>query len=428
MRTYRELFSTREFTPLLLASAGQTAAQTVSGLALGILVFERTDSALLSSLAMFGPALAQLVGAVTVLSGADRLPPRAAMTALSLLFGAGTALQAIPGLPTWALFVVLLGLGVAGSVSGGVRYGLLNEVLTREGYLLGRSVLNMSVGIIQICGFALGGALVALFSARGTLLLSAALYLLTALLARFGLGARPPRGSGRTSVAGTWCTNARLWSSVPRRYVYLALWVPNGLIVGVESLYVPYSPHEAGLFFAFGAAGMLVGDVLVGRFLPDRLRDRLAVPLCVLLAAPYLLFALDPGLPLTLVIVTVATFGYAAGLLLQNRLMALTPDELSGQALGLHGSGMLTMQGVGAAVAGTVAELTSPATGMVATAAASLAATLILAPGLRTGTRQDTPTDEAPADRRNGEQRGGAAGSATGGTVGPGQGTDPARP
>ncbi|MEY9963362.1 hypothetical protein ABIA33_001395 [Streptacidiphilus sp. MAP12-16] len=38
---------------------------------------------------------------------------------------------------------------------------------------------------------------------------------------------------------------------------------------------------------------------------------------------------------------------YAAGLLLQDRLMALTPEELSGQALVLHTSGMLTMQGVG---------------------------------------------------------------------------------
>ena len=33
--------------------------------------------------------------------------------------------------------------------------------------------------------------------------------------------------------------------------------------------------------------------------------------------------------------------------------MALTPDELSGHALGLHSAGMLTMQGVAAALAGS---------------------------------------------------------------------------
>ncbi|MEU4730139.1 MFS transporter [Streptomyces sp. NPDC023588] len=396
MRSYRKLFRTGEFTPLFLASAGQAMAQTVSGLALSVLVYQQTGSALLSSLAMFGTAFAQVVGAATVLSGADRLPPRAAMTVLSLLFGAGTAVQAVPGLPVWAVFGVLLGLGAVGSVSGGVRYGLLNEVLTRDGYLLGRSVLNISAGVVQIFGFALGGALVTVFSARGTLLLSAGLYVLAAVVAGCGLSSRPPRGSGRASIAETWRTHARIWSSVPRRYVYLALWVPNGLIVGVESLYVPYSPDDAGLLFAFGAVGMLVGDVVAGRFLPARWRERLTVPLCVLLAVPYLLFSLSPGLPVALALATVATFGYAAGLLLQERLMALTPDALSGQALGLHSSGMLTMQGIGAAVAGAVAELTSPATGIVVTAAASLAATLLLAPGLGGGAAAgDAATDLA---------------------------------
>jgi hypothetical protein len=56
---------------------------------------------------------------------------------------------------------------------------------------------------------------------------------------------------------------------------------------------------------------------------------------------------------------------------------------MQGQALGLHSSGMLAMQGVGAALAGTVAQYTSPATGMAVMAVASIAITLALAPGLR---------------------------------------------
>ncbi len=379
MRTYRDLFRTPEFTPLLLASAGLTAAQTVAGLALGLLVFESTGSALLSSLAMFGPALAQLVGAATVLSGSDRLPPRAALTGLALFSGLGTALQALPGLPVWALFAVLLGLGLAGSVGGGVRYGLLHEILPRDGYLLGRSVVSMSAGIVQICGFVVGGLLVTMCSARVALLAAAALHLPVAAATRFGLRPRLSRAEGRPSIAETWRTNSRLWSSAPRRAVFLALWVPNGLVVGVESLYVPYAPGSAGLLFAVGALGMLAGDLLVGRVLPTRRRRPLAVPLCALLAAPYLLFALHPGPIPAAGLVAFATVGYASSLLLQDRLLALTPEELSGQALGLHSSGMLAMQGLGAAAAGAVAQLTSPATGMVMIAAASLMVTLLLA-------------------------------------------------
>ncbi|MFD3514971.1 MFS transporter [Streptomyces sp. NPDC058657] len=390
MRTYRELFRQPEFTPLFLTVSVKSAAQTVTGLALGTLVYARTGSPLLSSLAMFGPSLAQLLGATTLLSAADRLPPRAALTGLGLVFGAATAVQAAPGLPVWAVFAVLLGLGVLASLNGGITYGLLNEILVRKGFLIGRSVLNMANGTMQICGFALGGLLIHVLTARGTLLVGAGLYLASAAFARFGLTHRPPRAAGRASVAETWRTNALLWSSKPRRYVYLALCVPNGLIVGCESLYVPYAPQQAGLLFAFAACGMLIGDTVVGRFVPAAWRARGGPLLRLLLAVPYLVFFLHPALPFALATVLVASIGFAATLLLQERLMALTPDALSGHALGLHTSGMLTMQGVGAALAGGVAQFTSPATAMTLLAAASVVVTLALERGLR--------PDRAPAD------------------------------
>ncbi|MET9509613.1 MFS transporter [Streptomyces flavidovirens] len=382
MRTYRDLFRVPEFTPLFLTSAAQVAAQTVSGLALGTLIHTATGSPLLAALAMFGPSLAQVTGAATLLAAADRLPPRAALTGLSLLFGLGTAAQATPGLPVPALFAIVLGLGAVFALGGGVRYGLLNEVLAKDGYLLGRSALNMATGATQICGFAVGGALVTVLSPRGTLLTGAALYLAAAAVARLGLSRRPARGNGRPSITLTWRNNALLWSSGPRRRVYLALWVPNGLIVGCESLYVPYAPQHAGLLFACGALGMLTGDILVGRYVPRQWRQRLGVPLCLLLAAPYLIFALRPALISAMAAVVLATTGYAANLLFQERLLVLTPDELSGHALGLHSSGLLAMQGVGATLAGAVAQYTSPSTGMAVMAAASLAVTLALAPGL----------------------------------------------
>lgn len=245
----------------------------------------------------------------------------------------------------------------------------------------------MSVGVTQICGFALGGVLVAALSPRGTLLTGAALYGAAAMVARFGLAPRPPRATGRVCLATTRRDNARLWSSRPRRYVYLALWVPNGLIVGCESLFVPYAPGDAGVLFASAAVGMPAGDVLTGRFLPRRWHGGLAVPLLLLLAAPYALLALRPPLPAAVAAVALASLGYSASLLLQERLMALTPDELAGHALGLHTSGMLTAQGGGAVFAGTAAELASPATAMALTATASVAATLTLARGLPPGDR-----------------------------------------
>lgn len=383
MRTYRELFRSPEYTPFFLTGAAQVAASSVAGLALGTLIYVRTGSPLLSALAMFGPSLAQLLGATTLLSAADRLPPRAALAGVALLLAAGTAVQTIPGIPVGAAFAVLFVLGMAGSLGSGVRFGLLGEILPREGFLLGRSVLAMSGGVMQICSYAAGGVLIAAFSARGTLFVAVGLYAVAAATALSGLSPRRPRASGRPSVAATWRTNAVLWSSPQRRAVYLALWVPNGLIVGCESLYVSYSPRHAGFLFAVGAVGMLAGDTVTGRFVPQAWRLRLAVPLRLLLAVPYLVFFLHPGLPLAAVAVLVASAGFSASLLLQDRLMALTPDETAGHAQGLMASGRLAMQGVGAAVAGAAAQLTSPAVAMTLLAATSVAVTLSLAPGLR---------------------------------------------
>jgi predicted MFS family arabinose efflux permease len=395
VRTYRELFRAPEFSPFFLVTSVQVAAQTMSSLALGTLIYTATGSPLLSALAMFGPSLTQVIGASTLLSASDRLPPRAVMCALSLAFAAGTAAIAIPGMPVWAAFVIVSFLGLGASLGGAVRYGLLNEVVAKEGYLLGRSVLNMSVGAMQICGFAAGGVLVTTLSPRGTLLVGAALYAIGAAVARFGLTRRPPRAAGRPSVRDTWRINALIWSSTARRYVYLALWVPNGLIVGCESLFVAYAPRHSGLLFASAAAGMLAGDTLAGRFIPSRWRERLGAALRVVLAAPYLIFAARPALPVAVAAVVVASVGYCASLLLQERLMALTPDELSGQTLGLASSGMLAMQGIGAAVAGAVAQGSSPGAAMATMAAISLAVTLILAPGLRPAAHgQDTKSSQ----------------------------------
>jgi predicted MFS family arabinose efflux permease len=135
---------------------------------------------------------------------------------------------------------------------------------------------------------------------------------------------------------------------------------------------------------------MLAGDTLAGRFVSELWRDRLGPWLRLLLACPYLVFFAHPPLVVACAVCVVASVGYSATLMLQQRLIALTPDDLQGHALGLHSSCMLAMQGVGAALAGAVAEWTSPAIGITVMAAASVAITLSLARGLRPPTTSPT--------------------------------------
>ena len=382
MRTYRQVFRVAEFTPLFVATSVRTAAATMSGLALSTLVYARTGSALLSALSMFGASFAQVIAAATLLSVADRVRPRAAMVTIGIAFAVATLALTIPACPVWLLLTIVLSTGLVSAAGSGVQWGLVNEILPEGGYILGRSMFNMSVGVMQIVGFAAGGTLVALASARGALLIAAALYLASAVLLRAGLSERPARSAGRPSIRETWAGNALLWSSPARRDVYLAMWVPNGLIVGCEALFVPYAPRSAGALVVAAAIGMLAGDTALGRFVPTTWRRRLISPLRLLLAVPYLLFAVHPPTPIAVVAVCVASVGYGASLLLQDRLIALTPDDLRGHALGLHTSGMLTMQAVGATTAGLVTEHVSPASAMTILAIASVVTTVALTPRL----------------------------------------------
>jgi MFS family permease len=208
------------------------------------------------------------------------------------------------------------------------------------------------------------------------------------VLVRFGLADHPPRASGTGIVRRTREVNRALLGSRVLRPIYLCLWVPNGIIVGCEALFVPYAGERAGWMFAAGAAGMLLGDIVVGRFLPAHVRERLVGPLRFLLALPYLGFAFAPTLPLSCLLAFVASVGFAASLPLQERLIVHTVSDQRGQVLGLNSTGLLVLQGVGAILGGTIAQfLAHGATGVARTMAIlailSLAVTVSLTSGLR---------------------------------------------
>ena len=79
----------------------------MSGLALGTLIYAATGSPLLSALGMFGPSLAQVIGATTLLSAADRLPPRAAMTGSCLVSVWAPRRWRSPGCRCGPIFAIL---------------------------------------------------------------------------------------------------------------------------------------------------------------------------------------------------------------------------------------------------------------------------------------------------------------------------------
>jgi hypothetical protein len=78
----------------------------------------------------------------------------------------------------------------------------------------------------------------------------------------------------------------------------------------------------------------------------------------------------------------VAGVGFAAPLPLQERLLALTPQAARGQVQGVESAGRIAWQGVGAALAGALAQLVEVRWAIGALAALSLLVTVVSRPAV----------------------------------------------
>lgn len=387
MHTYREIFAIRQFRLLFVARAFFMAGVVVGGLALGTLMYDTTGSPLLTALAMFGGPLVQLASSHFLLATADLVRPRTAMMWVGLTAGGTDLLQTIPGLAWgWRFALLAVGYLVAAATSGTV-IGLLSDIVPAEAFVLGRATLNITVGGMQVIGNGLGAVLLLALTTTHLFFLSGIMAILGGLIARFGLSDHPPRASGRV-IARTRQVNRALLGSPVIRPIYLMMWIPNGLVVGCEALYVPYAGVRAGVLFGAGAAGMLLGDIVIGRFVPTRVSDRLTIPLRILLAAPFLLFWWQPALWPAAALAFLASFGYPAALPIQERLVRHTDPTTRGQVFGVSSTGLMVGQALGAVSAGALAGWLgagSSAAGrtMVVMAVLSLGATAAIAPGYR---------------------------------------------
>ncbi|GGN06677.1 membrane protein [Terrabacter tumescens] len=388
MKTYRQLFAVREFRVLFVVQCLNVGSYAVASLALGTITFAATASPVLTALAMFGAPLMRLVGQTLFGSGSDLVRPRTALVLVASTTMVTDLLQALPGLG-WGWRFALLAVGpLITSALGGSMMALVSDILPPDGFILGRATMNIAVGGMQIVGYGIGGLLLITFTTTQLFLGAGAALFVAVLLLRLGLSDHPPRHAGASLVRRTREVNRALLGSRVVRPLLLTMWVPNGLIVGCEALFVPFAGEGAGYLFAVTAAGMLIGDVVVGRFLDVGVRDRLIGPLRLLLAVPYLAFFLVPSLPYAASLAFVASVGYSASLPLQERLVSHTDGQARGQVFGLQGTGLMVGQALGALLGGAVASglgvgPVAAAHAMGVMAVASVVVSLAVTPGLR---------------------------------------------
>ncbi|MGW7413085.1 MFS transporter [Streptomyces sp. NPDC054863] len=389
---YLSLFAVPEFRYVFVAHLLSLLGVVVSEIALTVLVYDLTSSPFLSALTFALGFLPYLVGG-TLLSGiADRYPARRVLVLCDLLCAGCVAVMVWPGTPVGGLLALRCLVAAVAPIFNGTRMATLADILgDGELYVLGRSLLRIVSQSAVLAGFGVGGLLLAVVPPRGAITVTVATFLCSAILLRFGTTKRPARIAAQGSaLLRDSLTGARLVLGNRRlRALTLLFWLPACFVVAPEALAAPYAdeigagPAALGLMMCAMPVGHIAAELYAGSALAPRTRSRLVLPAAGLGLVPLLLYVITPGVFWSVVVLVLAGASGAYVIGLDQWFVDELPEELRGRAMTLQTAGLMTVQGVGMALAGLAAEFFSVQVVVAGAAAVGTLCTLVLVAEVR---------------------------------------------
>jgi predicted MFS family arabinose efflux permease len=364
-----------EFRAMWTAELLSICGDQLARVALAVLVFQRTDSAALTGLTYALTYVPSLLGGVLLAGAGDRWPRRDVMIVSDLARAALVAVIAIPGVPLWVLCVLVAVMTALGGPFKAAQQALLPSVLEGERYLVGMALRNVTIQGAQLAGFAGGGLLITALAPTAALALDAVTFLLSAVLLVSGVRRRPVAAvtavttttGGRAWLASTTAGARLIWRDPALRTLVALNWLAGFYIVP-EALAAPYAAGIGagatlvGLIMAADPAGSVLGGFLFGKWIPEATQVRVLGWLGIAAGLPLIVFVVRPGL-VPAVLLLAASGLLATGYNIQGTVsfMRRVPDEHRAQCAGVNSAGLITVQGIGAAAAGVLADVLSPA-------------------------------------------------------------------
>jgi MFS family permease len=392
------VFRVAEFRALWAAELVSICGDQLARVAFSVLVYGRTGSAAWAAVVYALTFLPALLGGVLLGWVADRFRRREVMVVSDLARALLIVPLAVPGIPLALLCPLLVLVVVLAAPHSAAQGALLPDVLKGEDALeRGFAVRQITNQTAQIAGFAVGGALLVLIDPSVAILGNAGTFLLSALLVRFGVKARPaPSGGSTDGGLGTWLRDigegARTVFAHPRlRTLALAVWLV-GCYVAPEALAAPLSdeldagPAAVGLLMAADPAGSVLGAIIVSRWIPEAWRERMIIPFALLAGVPLVVSAFTPWVWAVVVLWGLTGALCTAALVpAQASFVRTCPEAVRGRATGLAASGLIASQGLAILVCGLVAEASTSvfAVAVCGIGGLVLAAVLMLTRGAR---------------------------------------------
>jgi hypothetical protein len=420
---YRDLFAIPEFRALWGAQLASVIGDQLARVALTVLVYDRTSSALLAAVTFMVSVVPVFIGGVTLAWLADRFPRRRVMIACDLLRCALVLLMALSGVPIALLVVLLAVVTVIGAPFTAARAAMYPDVLAGEKYAAGTAVTLTTNQFAQVIGFAVGGGVVALLGTRTSLVADAATFAVSALLVACWVRARPapapapaPRGARVGAASGVKAGNepgmppaaglgARAGLAGATRMVFNtpALLMPMlfGWLAAFynapEGLAAPLARSLGGGAAAVGAIlaaqvfGEAAGMLAFGRLVRPERRLRLMGPLAVAACAVLILFAARPAFAGVLIVLAASGAFGAYQIAANAAFVSAVPAEWRARAFGLAQGGMSLGQGTLMVLAGAAAQRFAPTTVVAIAGAVGAVCAAFVAAGWIRSRKADAP-------------------------------------
>ena len=391
--SYREVMAIGEFRAIWSAHTISAIGTNLLNIATSILVYQITGSPLAAGFTIALGFLPPLIAGPLLSGLADLFPRRQVMVVCDLVRAVLIMAIGIPGLPLWAVWTLLFCSVLPSLPFAAARAAMMAEIIQGERYVASTAIIQLTNQVGMLVGFLAGGFTSGLFGPHATVMCNGAVFIVTALIVRFGVRARPApersdeekNGFAATIVGGT----KAVFGDPRLRTLALMAWLA-GLYMVPYGLATPLAAEAgggetaAGIVMAGTSIGSLIGGLILTRLVPPVPRLRLLGPLSVLASVPLLVWLLDP--PLWLMVVALAVSGATGSYqFVANAAFVLcVPAESRAQAFGLVAAGLQVAQGLGILAGGFFAEFVG--TGTVVAGAGALGivlALLLLVPWLR---------------------------------------------
>lgn len=354
------VLAVREFRALWLAEAVSIAGDQLAKVALALVVYNRTGSALWSAVVYALSFLPALAGGLGLAYLADRYPRRRVMAVGSTLQAGLVAIMAVPGMPLAAMCVLLIAMGIAQAPALAAQNAVTREVFEQDdAYYRSQDIRGITTNTVMLLGLAGAGLLVSAVGSSIALFIDAGTFAVAAVLVRVFVLDRPkPQHTEHTS----WLTGLRYVRGEPRLRTLLWLSWLVGLAVVPEGLAAPLAaefgvPKDAvGWVLAADPLGYVVGAFVLSRYVSTELRQRSIGVLATASVALLVLFVFQPTLPVALVLLAAAGATGAYQITVGASFTSWVPNSVRGSAYGVARTGLRVAQGIGVAAGGALAE------------------------------------------------------------------------